>query len=982
MAFKFLRSLDADDIFISYTRLDASTYAAGLADELTKLGFSCFIDKLGTDPNKDLPDTLRRKIRNCPMLVVVGTERAAGRETIEQEIREFLATGRTSIVPVNFKDAVYKARWYPLVEGIAPEPEPSPTALDDGDPSDSVVSRIKKQFNYRRRDERLRRITRRAVAVLVCLLVAIAVAAGVAWQQLARAAAATAKADAETARAAQAMKDARDALAQAQAAQGEAQRAKEEAGRQKDEAERQKAEAGKQKGLAERAAAVAEAKTKLADEATRRAEAAAERAKRAQGEAATQQTIAEARRLANHSQATLRQRPEEVQQSLDDALEAMKLSEGKKMHVLEADTALRESLSMMPRLRASDPYPSDAIVALSPDGRHFATLSGGKLSVYEYGVKAAPKVIDCDCASVALSGGGAYAAAQTGEGLKVFDLKGGAPPRLLKLGDGVSGDKMALSPDGRYIALYFGEGEDIDTHSVVGVYDAASGGLIKSFPDLQIFANDIAFGPTGNLAVAGRHTTQVGGKFAGRVALWALNPSDDAPAPELKADSFPAPEFIPLDSEVNAVAPGDSSSFATDRFVWTRTTGRVRYRPVGILGYSAEDKRNETETSVKRMAFSPDGGALTLVRGIRPVGDSGADEGDTLDVWDAAGREELSRVFHEKEVSSVGFKTARIVATMTGPPTEDEPARVFQADDGKEVEKIVYGPGEGDGDVKYMSPDGGLIVSVGEGSATVWDVWERKRQTAALGGALQEVEAVTLSPGGRFLALAGKGGGGWQFVVYSSDGGAYRELKRFSNPSDPVEMMSLSADGRRLAALHHYDVSHVSVWDTSTGSSVTPEALYFKREVETESFGSIPDMRLIALSPGGRFLMTTDRKNRTWLLDLSKGDAAALTPLPSLDGSAVTSVAFSRDDRYLGLGADDQYLHVFDTRGREGLTEIALLQHTGKVTAVAFSEDSKYVATASSDTHPYRVNEEESYPVRVWLLQPRDLIAEAESRQR
>ena len=64
------------------------------------------------------------------------------------------------------------------------------------------------------------------------------------------------------------------------------------------------------------------------------------------------------------------------------------------------------------------------------------------------------------------------------------------------------------------------------------------------------------------------------------------------------------------------------------------------------------------------------------------------------------------------------------------------------------------------------------------------------------------------------------------------------------------------------------------------------------------------------------------------------------------------------------------------------MTEIALLQHTGKVTAVAFSDKSKYVATASSDAHPYRVHEEQSYPVRVWLLQPLDLINEAESRQR
>jgi hypothetical protein len=38
-----LRLLSADDIFISYARRDSSTYASGLADELTKRGFSCFI---------------------------------------------------------------------------------------------------------------------------------------------------------------------------------------------------------------------------------------------------------------------------------------------------------------------------------------------------------------------------------------------------------------------------------------------------------------------------------------------------------------------------------------------------------------------------------------------------------------------------------------------------------------------------------------------------------------------------------------------------------------------------------------------------------------------------------------------------------------------------------------------------------------------------------------------------------------------------
>ena len=173
------RSLAADDIFISYTRLDASTYAAGLADELTKKGFSCFIDKLGTDPDKDLPDMLLRKLKSCAMLVVVGTERAATRQTIADEVREFLQTGRkSSVVPIDFSGAIYRASWYPLVEGIAPEPEKNPMALDDGEPSLSVVSRIEKQFNYTRRNQRLRRAAI-SMAVIFALLVLAGVGAGV-----------------------------------------------------------------------------------------------------------------------------------------------------------------------------------------------------------------------------------------------------------------------------------------------------------------------------------------------------------------------------------------------------------------------------------------------------------------------------------------------------------------------------------------------------------------------------------------------------------------------------------------------------------------------------------------------------------------------------------------------------------------------------------------------------------------------------------
>src|SRR5262249_34261581 len=80
----------------------------------------------------------------------------------------------------------------------------------------------------------------------------------------------------------------------------------------------------------------------------------------------------------------------------------------------------------------------------------------------------------------------------------------------------------------------------------------------------------------------------------------------------------------------------------------------------------------------------------------------------------------------------------------------------------------------------------------------------------------------------------------------------------------------------------------------------------------------------------------------------------------------------------LGLGSAEGILHVFETSRPED--EIARLQHTGEVTAIAFSDDSRYVATASSARHPNHLDEEESFPLRIWLLQPADLITEAQGR--
>lgn len=1017
MPFKFLQTLGADDIFISYTRLDASTYAAGLADELTKLGFSCFIDKLGTDPNKDLPDTLRRKIRSCSMLVVVGTERAAGRETIEKEIREFRDAGRTSIVPINFNDAVYKATWYPLVEGIAPEPELNPNALNSGDPSDSVVSRIEKQFKYRRRDERLRRVTRRALGVLALLIIAIAVAAGVAWQQLARAASATAKANTETKRAEDATRDAQAAQDAARVAQQEANAAQEEARSQKAEADRQKEEARKQKELADTATKDAREKTKLADDATRRAQDATARADRETKRAERERKIADARSLANRSQIALRQHPEDVQESTRYAVESMTKSADANVHAVESDSALRESLALFPRRRTSHTYAegdaADAVTAtaLSPDGRHFAAVSGDKLSVYESGAEKPFKVLDCACEKIALSNGASLAAAiEQGGRVEIFDLKAGSSRPFPAASDDRA-NHLALSPGGRYLAVTAERDEGDGQHSKLSVFDLSKKDepTVKTYDDydatpgdrdpgagasegeseggaraegaaaggcgetLNMSINDVAFGPSGNLAVAGEDKSPKGFRVVGRVVIWPLELYAEGGPEErtLEGFHFDGPLRIQQQEVVQAVAPGtDATHFATDTGVWKMFAGESEFEPVARLPRPLVPPLNST---IKKLAFGPDGKSLTLVRhvvtGEQNSNDSNA---EILEEWDSVGhRESASVLLKPDELGTLGFKPGgELVALLPEEPAGGS-AAVFGAADGRKAEPVTFEAATREGKARATSQSADFIISADDKTAEVWDVWAKRKLTVTLDGAQQGVRAAAVGTGGKFFALVGEEKSGDSVVVYRREGDSYRSWKSIKggDHEDPVSV-SLSADGRRVAVHYTSGEEFSRVWD------VRDEGDPFDASPDSLKAASYVRSLDMLLSPDGRFLVTTDIDGLTQLLDLSGGKKAKLETL--LDSTTVTSRAFSADGRYLGLGSDKGILYVFDTKSTLDSKEVARLQHAGSVDGVAFSDDGKYVATTGNAQN--RFDTTESYPLRVWLLRPEDLLAQAKAR--
>jgi hypothetical protein len=290
--------LSGDDIFISYSRKDGSLYAAGLADELTEKNFSCFIDKLGTKPDHDLPPDLIRKIKNCSILIIVGTEKAARSTFIQKEILVFKETGRT-ILPIDFDENVAKAIWYDDIPGLAVEPEKNPEALDKGDPSDNVIRFIEKSFNYTRRNRYMARMLRAAVALFI-VLTSVGVgsflffgnraATAITDADQARTAAENSKAEAVNAKseAYTAQQEAKDAKHAANTATNTAYQEKQRADTEANRAVAQKSIADAKTVEAKKATDLAAEKARLAEIETRRAAAAQTRREKAENEARDQ----------------------------------------------------------------------------------------------------------------------------------------------------------------------------------------------------------------------------------------------------------------------------------------------------------------------------------------------------------------------------------------------------------------------------------------------------------------------------------------------------------------------------------------------------------------------------------------------------------------------------------------------------------------------------------------------------------------------
>jgi len=243
------RYIWGDDIFISYSRSDGASYAAGLAAALAARKYSCKLDQWGTHPGKEMPDALIRALRRSHILVLVGSPGAARSDAVRQEVMQFLKTKRM-VVPIDFGGAIRETAWWPSVQGLPWSTEPV-SALDTGEPGSATISRIENTHTYTRRDQRLRRTAFATAAVLAVLLLSAAAAGLIATRQAKNALSATQAADSARAEALQQASIAKTQRAAAEKASADAIEQGRLAAQQRAEADKQTKIAAARRLLAE-----------------------------------------------------------------------------------------------------------------------------------------------------------------------------------------------------------------------------------------------------------------------------------------------------------------------------------------------------------------------------------------------------------------------------------------------------------------------------------------------------------------------------------------------------------------------------------------------------------------------------------------------------------------------------------------------------------------------------------------------------------
>jgi WD40 repeat protein/tetratricopeptide (TPR) repeat protein len=270
-------------------------------------------------------------------------------------------------------------------------------------------------------------------------------------------------------------------------------------------------------------------------------------------------------------------------------------------------------------------------------------------------------------------------------------------------------------------------------------------------------------------------------------------------------------------------------------------------------------------------------------------------QGDTVQLYDAAGKPLGETMKHRGEVQKVLFNTeGDLVLTASNPqdatagtPTWD--VRVWDAKTGKPLSEVMEHLRE----VVQASFAGARVLTVAlDKRVRLWDARTGNQHGKPRDHA-EDVILAAVSPDGRRVVTSDKEGMTRVWDVETGD-----RVGEGMGHGKPVRLFAFSADSRYLATC--CEDGTVRAWVLESGRQL----------MRAEHDGTATHA---SFSPDGKHLLTAgaDGMARVWMVD---GGKPAIPPL--LHGEAVQQTAFSADGRWL-LTAAGPFVRLWDAENGE-----------------------------------------------------------------